>query len=356
MKRTYSLSIILALLLAGCSQQPDFKKFPKIDGHAHLETSDDSFVEVLRENNFILMSLVTRSVSQPLIEEEFNYAMELFKKYPESIGFATTFSMDGFGEPGWEERTIEWLRESFDQGAIAVKVWKDIGMTFLDKDSSYIMMDDARFDPIWDFIKSQNKALVNHVGEPKNCWLPLEEMTVRGDSNYFVNHPEYHMYLHPGAPSHEALIAARDHVLEKHPGLRFVGCHLGSLEYDVDEQARRFDKYPNFSVDMAARISHFKVQDRDKVRAFLIKYQDRLLYGTDIGIRNGGFQGTSQARMQEIVDEIYLRDWKYFTSDKMLEQNDKVKTYQGLDLPIKVLEKIYFNNAKRMYPELGQKN
>jgi len=348
--------ILATLLLAGCSQQPDFETFPKIDAHTHLETSDDSFVEVLRENSFILLSLVTRSLSQPLIEEEFNYVRNLYEGHPESIAFATTFSMDGFGESGWEERTIAWLKTSFDQGAIAVKVWKDIGMTFLDKDSSYIMMDDARFDPIWDYIESQNKTLVNHVGEPLNCWLPLEEMTVRGDSNYFANHPEYHMYLHPDAPSHEALMASRDHVLEKHPGLRFVGCHLGSLEYDVDEQAMRFDKYPNFSVDMAARISHFKVQDRDKVRAFIIKYQDRLLYGTDIAIHDRGTEETSLARMQEIIDETYLSDWEYFTTDQMLEQNDKVKTYQGLDLPVEVLKKIYLDDAMRMYPGIGQRH
>ena len=116
--------IIAALFLAGCSQQPDFATFPKIDAHAHLETSDDSFVELLKDNNFLLMSLVTRSVSQPQIEEEFRYARDLYMGHPESVAFATTFSMDGFGEPGWEERTIEWLKESFDEGAIAVKVWQ----------------------------------------------------------------------------------------------------------------------------------------------------------------------------------------------------------------------------------------
>ncbi len=346
--------LIGIILLAGCSQQPDFTSFPKIDAHAHLETSDVSFIEALEKNNFILMTLVTRSVSQPLILEEYNYARDLYQRYPESVGFATTFTMDGFGEPGWEERTIAWLGQCFEQGAIAVKVWKDIGMTFRDTDSSYIMMDDQRFDPIWEFIQSEDITLVNHVGEPKNCWLPLEEMTVRGDSSYFANHPEYHMFLYPEAPSHEELMAARDHVLEKHPSLRFVGCHLGSLEYDVDAQAERLDKYPNFSLDMAARICHFKTQDRDKVRDFIIKYQDRLLYGTDMGIRHSYLEGTSLELMQRIVDETYRNDWEYFTTDKMLEQNDKVSVYQGLDLPDKVLKKIYFENARRMYPGIGQ--
>ena len=46
--------------------------------------------------------------------------------------------------------------------------------------------------------------------------------------------------------------------------------------------ARRFDRYPNFAVDTAARVPYFMMQPRDKVRAFLIKYQDRILYGTDL--------------------------------------------------------------------------
>ena len=143
------------------------------------------------------------------------------------------------------------------------------------------MIDDARFDPIFDYIESRNKTLVGHLGEPRNCWLPLESMTVDGDRGYYKEHPQYHGFLHPEIPGYWEQIKARDHVLEKHPHLRFVGCHLGSLEYDVDELAKRLDKYPNFAVDTAARIVDFQVQEREKVRKFHIKYQDRMLYGTD---------------------------------------------------------------------------
>ncbi|MCK4919822.1 MAG: amidohydrolase family protein [Bacteroidales bacterium] len=348
--------ILFAIFLVGCEQTPDFKTFPKIDAHVHLDTSDDSFVELLKENSFKYMTLVTRSESQDIIDEEFNFASNLQNDYPELISFATTFSMDGFGEPGWEETTINWLKESFDRGAIAVKVWKDIGMTFVEEDSSFIMMNDERFDPIWDFVESQNKTLVNHVGEPKNCWLPLEDMTVRGDSSYFANNPQYHMYLFPEAPGHEDQLAARDDVLDKHPNIRFVGCHLGSLEYDVDEQAKRLDKYPNFSLDMAGRINHFKVQDRNKVRDFIIKYQDRLLYGTDIKLRSPSLNGSSALDLQRIIDRVYLSDWEYFTTDAIMTQNDKVKEYQGLDLPLEVLKKIYYDNVIVMYPEFGQRH
>ena len=162
------LLIFFAVLIVGCAQKVDFKSFPKIDAHVHLRTSDDSFVQFIDDNNIKMMTLVTRAASQDLINKQFDFAQKLYQNHPKNIAFATTFSMDGFGEPDWRENTIAWLQESFDQGAIAVKVWKDIGMTFRNEDSTFIMIDDPRFDPVFDFIESQNKTLVNHNGEPKN--------------------------------------------------------------------------------------------------------------------------------------------------------------------------------------------
>jgi hypothetical protein len=83
-------------------------------------------------------------------------------------------------------------------------------------------------------------------------------------------------------PSHQELMAARDAVVAQHPTLRVVVAHLGSLEYDVDEIARRFDQYPNFVVDISARLTDFALQDTDKVRRFCIDYQYRILWGTDL--------------------------------------------------------------------------
>lgn len=340
--------LLLGLLLAACTPSLDFKTFPKLDIHVHLETNDHSFMDVMGENNLKLMTLVTRSESPDVVRKEYDFAKNLNDNYPESIGFATTISMDGFGEPEWEENTISWLKECFDGGAIAVKLWKDIGMTFRNPDSSFIFIDDPRFDPILDFIEASDKTLINHTAEPKNCWLPLEEMTVKGDSSYFSNNPQYHMYLHPEYPSRETILAARDRMLKKHPNLRYVGCHLGSMEWSVDEMAEWLGKFPNYGIDMAARIVHFKVQDRDKVRDFMIKYQDQLLYGTDIGIK--GDERNTAERAQGLMENVWKEDWEYFTTDKLLTQNDKVKEYRGLDLPEEVLRKIYYDNAFKYFP------
>lgn len=344
---------MLSVLFVGCTSSPDFKSFPKIDAHVHLETSDNSFVKAIEDNNFKLVSLVTRSESPSVIKKEFDLASNLHVKHPENIGFATTISMDGFGEPDWQENTIEWLRESFEGGALGVKLWKDIGMTFRNEDSTFIFIDDPRFDPILDYIAAQNKTLINHTAEPKNCWLPLAEMTVKGDSSYFAENPQYHMFLHPDYPSREEILAARDRMLNKHPDLRYVGCHLGSMEWNVDEIAAWLDKFPNYGLDMAARIVHFKVQNREKVRDFIIKYQDQLLYGTDIAINDRG-NATPEQQIQDIIKNVWMEDWEYFTTDKLLTQNDKVKEYQGLDLPEPVLKKIYHDNALKMLPGLGE--
>ena len=76
------------------------------------------------------------------------------------------------------------------------------------------------------------------------------------------------MYGHPERPSKETILAARDRMLGQHPKLRVVGCHLGSMEDNVDEVAKRLERYPNFVVDTAARVTHLALQDREKFARF----------------------------------------------------------------------------------------
>ena len=157
-------------------------------------------------------------------------------------------------------------------------------MVTKDRDGNLIVLDDPKFDPVFAFIKEQGKVLLSHAGEPKNCWLPLDSMTVNNDRNYFREHPQYHMYLHPEMPSYEEQIEHRDNMLAKNPYLAFVAVHMASLEWSIDEEAKFLDRFPNASLDLAERMSHTQYltqKDRDKVRNFFMKYQDRILYATD---------------------------------------------------------------------------
>ena len=187
-----------------------------------------------------------------------------------------------------------------------------------------------------------------HIGEPKNCWLPLEQMSVNNDRNYFKAHPEYHMFLHPENPSYDEIINARDRFIEKHPDMRFVGAHLGSLEWDVDELAKRLDRFPNMAVDVAARVPHVQFQskaNREKVRAFMIKYKDRIVYATDSGISE-----TSDAEVaRKNLHDKWLEDWRYFVTDETMTVEEVNGEFQGLKLPKDVINKIYHDNAVRWF-------
>lgn len=210
------------------------------------------------------------------------------------------------------------------------------------------MIDDPGLKPVIDFIVSKNIPVTGHLGEPRNCWLPLKEMTVRGDSSYFAENPQYHMFLHPEFPSYEDQINARDHLLDLHPDLRFIGCHLGSLEWNVDSLAARLDKFPNMVVDMAARICHLQYQsanDRESVRRFIIKYQDRLLYGTDMSDEGSD----NREDKQSYIHQTWLDDWKYFTSDDEMTSSHFRGKFNGLKLPKEVIRKIYGKNAIKWY-------
>lgn len=341
--------LVMGSMFFSCSRskQDLYDRIPKIDAHVHIRTEDPSIMEFAKSQGFTFITINTRSDNQEHIDMQMRYAKLIARAYPDHLSYITTFSMENFEEPGWEARVIRKLQEDFDQGAIGVKVWKDIGMTFRDSLGDFIFFDDPRFDHILDFIAGQGKPMVAHIGEPKNCWLPVDSMTVNNDKSYFQNHPEYHMYLHPEFPSYERLVESRDQVLAKHPDLKLIGAHLGSLEWDVDELAKRLDQFPNFAVDMAARVCHFQVQDRDKIRDFILKYQDRLLYATDLIVSEDSEFEALKVRLEN----EWRSDWNYFAGDSTMNSDKVDGEFKGLALDEDVLRKIYYSNALQWYPK-----
>jgi predicted TIM-barrel fold metal-dependent hydrolase len=160
------------------------------------------------------------------------------------------------------------------------------------------------------------------------------------------------MYLHPEAPSYEAQINARDNLLKKHPNLDFIGAHLASLEWSVDELAKRLDLFPNLKVDLSARIAHLQYQsisDPERVRNFMIKYQDRLLYGTDITLNP---QDSNFSAKSQMLLERWKSNWIYLATDSTFRVKDLPSMVKGLQLPKEVIDKIYNKNADRFFNSL----
>ena len=314
-------SIGILLVLNSCDGEfysvDDFYRIEKIDTHMHLHAESTVFSEQAIADKFKLLDVSVDVPQYPSVEEQQRVALRQIKKYPDRVNYLTAFTLNQWDSANWADQTITKLKTSFDSGALGIKLWKNIGMVYKDSGGKFIMIDNPKFDPVIQYIIDQNKTVMGHLGEPKNCWLPLAQMTVNNDREYFKKNPEYHMFLHPEYPSYEDQINARDRFLERHPDMRFVGAHLGSLEWDVDELAKRLDKFPNMAVDMAARIAHLQYQsqsNREKIRAFLVKYQDRLTYGSDSEISNT----SNPAESKKQLHETWLADWKYFVTDEMM--------------------------------------
>jgi len=326
--------------------------FPWIDAHAHVVRTDAAGLEALAG---LLGRLGVKWLdicwyqSEESLREQAALARTAHERFPDRFSWATTFSLRGFPSHGWRDRSIAAVEEGRDGGAVGVKVWKNIGMELKDADGRFVMVDDPRFDPVLERVEGLEMSLAAHIGEPRNCWLPPGRMSVEGDRSYFLARPEYHGLSHPEIPGYREQVASRDRMLERHPGLRVVGCHLGSTEYDVAETAARLDLYPRFFVDTAARICHLQAQDRGKVREFVLKYRDRILYGTDSEWET---DADGLAARLEAQERTYREDWRYFATDEWVEAPRVAPGFRcrGLALPEDVLRKLFHDNAAAAYP------
>jgi predicted TIM-barrel fold metal-dependent hydrolase len=321
-----------------------FAALEPIDTHVHAFQSDPVFADLMARLRLHVLDICvadTHGIYGDLATELVR-AKDFVRSSQNHARLCVTFDPFGFEQKDFAQNTVKQLRQEFADGAVAVKIWKNIGMQLKTPDNRYVMPDDAVFEPIYREIAADNKTLVAHVAEPSSCWQPPNPDSP--DYDYYKDNPEWYMYLHPDHPRKEVILAARDHLLAENPKLRVVGAHLGSMETDVDEIARRFDRYPNFAVDTAARMEYLMIQPREKVRNFLIKYQDRVLYGTDLEFLNG--ESTPEA-LKDWKD-TYARDWKFLATDQVLQY--KGRQIEGLALPESVLRRIYHDNAARWIP------
>jgi Amidohydrolase len=363
MKRIASVLLMGAIVLLAACVQPrpasparysmeDFKNVRKLDAHVHVNVPGTAFLEQARADGFELMSINVDYPDFPRLADQRAAALAQVKAQesykPARVHWATTFSMQGFGQSGWADRVNAGIAADAAQGAKAVKIWKNVGMAERDAHGRLIMLDDAAIASVAGQIEKLGITLIGHQGEPHNCWLPLEQMTTDNDREYFRNHPQYHMYLHPEMPGYEDQIGARDRFVAAHPGLRFVGAHLASLEYDVDRIAAFLDRFAGASVDMAARMSQVQyqsVRDYEKVRSFFIEYQDRLLYGTDLTLN----PGEDPEEFKRSAHEVWTRDWRYLATDETQRVEIIRADVRGLALPREVIDKVYYQNAVRAF-------
>jgi predicted TIM-barrel fold metal-dependent hydrolase len=320
----------------------------RIDAHVHFFAEAQPVLDLMERANLTAVNICVVDRYEAGYEAaapQHRMARHLAAVSHGRLPWIATFDDAGFAEPGFAARVLGEIDAALGDGALGVKIYKSIGMELRSAKGAFILPDDPAFAPILEGLAARGRILYAHLAEPIAAWQPLDPKSP--DYDYYSTRAAWHVYGRPGMPSKEVVLAARDRMLEQHPRLQVVGCHLGSMEEDVDDIARRLDRYPNLAVDTAARVAHLMLQPRDKVRAFLIRYQDRVLYGTDFEV----MPGHDPDELARRLEGVYAHDWAYFATDRALDEGGRA--VEGLALPEPVLRRIIRENALNWIPGLG---
>lgn len=245
-------------------------------------------------------------------------------------------SYDGIDAPGYPARTAAQLEADVRNGARGLKIFKDLGMYVRDAAGRRVPVDDPRLDPLWAKAGELGIPVLIHTADPAEFWAPMDRHNER-----WLELKERPNRKRDGDPSWEQLITEQLHVFRKHPATTFIGAHFLWMANDLDRLGRILDSLPNVVTELGAVIYDPGRQPRHAA-AFFAKYQDRILMGKDVW--EPSEYGT-YFRVLETADEYFPYYRKRHAFWRMY----------GLDLPDTVLRKIYYENARRLLPDLDRR-
>jgi predicted TIM-barrel fold metal-dependent hydrolase len=220
------------------------------------------------------------------------------------------------------------------RGARGLKVLKDLGLGVRDKTGKFITVDDPRLDPIWEECGRLGIPVSIHVTDPEAFFYPADASNERYEE--LTEHPDW-SFSSPQFPSKQSILEARNRVFARHPHTTFIALHMGNWPENLDYVGQVLDRYPNTYVEFGAREAELGRQPR-RSREFFLKYQDRIMFGTDNGPEEEMYR--NYFRWLETADE-YFDYWGY-------PGQGRWKIY-GMELPSPVLEKVYHLNADKLF-------
>ncbi len=248
-----------------------------------------------------------------------------------------TFSLidfEGIEQSGWTDRELKRLEAGFRAGAKGLKIHKTLGLGHRYKDGHLVPVDDPKIDPLWELCGKYKRPVMIHTADPGAFFTPLDSKNERWHE--LNDHPNWLFYGKDYPPRAE-LHAQRLRVIARHPDTTFLCAHLANDGEDLATVAEWLDRYPNMYVDIDARISELGRQPY-AARRFLIKYQDRVLFGTDTPPNREAYG--MYFRFLETDDE-------YFDPAGGHHRQGLWNIY-GIFLPDDVLAKLFNGNAQRL--------
>ncbi|HVR96004.1 MAG TPA: amidohydrolase family protein [Thermoanaerobaculia bacterium] len=313
-------------------------KYPFIDVHNHQPasrmTAEESAKLVADMDGLNMAVMVNLSGGSG---EVFQKGWAALGRHPGRFVQFANVDFEKISEPGFGENAARQLEQDVKNGARGLKVFKNLGMFVKDKDGRRVPTDDPRLDPIWAKCAKLGIPVLIHTGEPVAFWEPFDRFNERWlELKEFPNRRRDS----PQFASFEQTIGEQHNVFRRHPKTVFINAHLGWLGHDLGRLGRLMDELPNMYTEIGAVLHELGRQPR-MAREFLIRHQDRVLFGKDIWAPE--------------EYHVYFRTLE--TADEYFPYYRKRHAFwrlYGLDLPDEVLKKIYYQNALRIIPGIGK--
>ena len=314
-------------------------KFPVVDFHGHPPalTSPENIqrvVDAMDQLNLRVMVNASGS-SQDRLKQQ--VAAVAASKHKDRFVMFTTLNLRDIG-PGSGARLAAQLEADVAAGAVGIgEINKGFGLSARKADGTRLKLDDPELDPVWETAARLKIPVFIHTADPAEFFQPIDYQNERWLELALFSNRRYNDRTR--FPSFEELMGERDRLFKRHPKTTFVTAHLGWHASDLARLGRMFDSLPNLYSEVGAVLYDLGRQPRF-AREFMIKYQDRLLFGKD------SFQPDEYPyywRVFETYDEYfdYYRDYHAFW-----------KLY-GLGLPDAVLKKLYYQNALKIVPAIS---
>lgn len=314
-------------------------KFPFIDIHNHqfsMPTMDlqDLVTEMDKMNMAVMNNLSGRGRGST---EHLEKSLQNVKDhFPKRFTVFTNLDFSGIDEPGWTQKAVQQLEADVKMGAVGLKIYKNLGMFVKDSKGNRVPVDDPRIDPVWEMCGTLGIPVLIHSADPRPFWQPIDNQNERW----------LELKTHPGRRHDddpvkwETIIEEQHNMFRKHPHTNFINAHLGWYGNDLAKLSKLMDELPNMYTEIGAVIAELGRQPR-AAKAFLTKYQDRVLFGKDSWVPS---EYETYFRVLESEDEYFPYHKRYHAFWRMY----------GLGLPDEVLKKIYYKNALKLVPSIDK--
>jgi predicted TIM-barrel fold metal-dependent hydrolase len=306
-------------------------KYPVIDIHSHpyANTTEelDLWVKNMDEAGIVKIILLTYAHGN-----KFDSLINFYSKYFDRFELWCGFDYTGYDKPGFGPDAVKELERCFNKGAKGVGELGDKGkgLFYCNPPAFGMHLDDERMNPLLDKCAELGMPVNIHVGEPQ--WF-YETMDSTNDG--LMNAYTWRLDNQENILNLDEVLKTLENAVKNHPKTLFIACHLANQNTDLEKLGRLFNLYPNLYADISARYAENAPVPK-YTKAFFEKYQDRLLYGTDMGFEKSMYETTF--RILESNDEHFYN----------IELFGYHWPLYGFGLDNKVLEKIYNLNANNI--------